>query len=225
MAAVGGMRDRGFALPPWLRLRVVGAVVLVIICAFAGSGLLGRSAPSPRYWATSHALAAGTVLTSDDLTLVSQDLAGSAHSYLAAPDSPAGQSLVRAVGTALGPVPAGTSVLIPLTAATSPALHRGQRIRLWASTPLCPLAVVLPDATVQDVSTASAGGFGVAGSQRVVVLAGTYPSGTDAAGIDLAARVITARSLSGVVLRAAVLEGPPVAVTTALPDLSSCQSS
>jgi hypothetical protein len=106
-------------------------------------------------------------------------------------------------------------VVIALTAGAAPQIRRGQRIRLWASTPSCPLVTVLPDATVQDVSAGASGGFGTAGSQRVVVLPGN----------DLAARVVAAQALSGVSLRAAVLDGPADPLdTAALADLSACES-
>jgi Chaperone for flagella basal body P-ring formation len=220
MADVGGMNGRGFALPSWLRLRVVAAIALVLGCALAGASLLDRSDPGPRYWASANDLAPGTVLTNSDLTLVRGHLAESAGQYLGADRDPVGQSVTRSISagelvsrTSVAPTAAGTTIVIALAAGNAPSIEHGQRIRLWASTATCPLATVLPDVTVQDVTILAAGGFGSGGAQRVVV---RVPN-------SLAARVIAARSLTGVTLRAATLDGPPEA--GALSDLGACQSS
>jgi Chaperone for flagella basal body P-ring formation len=223
MADVGGMNVRGVALPSWLRLRVAGAMILVLACAFAGATLLSRSSPQPRYWASTHALAVGTVITDDDITLVAADLPDGAQPHLRAADTPIGQSVRRALAdgqlltrTALGSAPKQTSIVIPLAAGTAPTVQRGQRIRLWASTAGCPLATVLADVAVQSVTTTAASGFGTAGTQLLVVSLDN----------DLAARVVAARALTAVTLRAAVLDGPPDPTdTAALPELSVCQSS
>jgi hypothetical protein len=217
------MNVRGLALPSWLRLRVAGAIALVVACALAGATWLSRSDGQQRYWASTHPIAAGTIVTDDDITLVAADLAHAGGPYLGAGESPIGQSALRPIADgqlltrdALGPPAKQTRIVVALAAGSAPTIQRGERIRLWAATATCPLVTVLPDVTVQNVSTTATSGFGTSGSQLVVVDVSN----------ELATRVVTARALSGVTLRAAVLDGPAdLTDNLAPPDLTACQSS
>lgn len=204
--------------PSWFDLRLVVGVVLVLASVLIGIIVVSSAQRAQRMWAVRRDLAAGVVLTADDLKIVAVRVSAARTSYLAAATPVTGQLLTRAVGAgellpraALATTPASTTVTVPLSADVAPRIKAGQRITVWVSTKACPSALVLADTTVQDVQDSQGSGFGSGGGENVVVRLSS----------DDAQRVIQALALKGGVIRAGVLAGqsPP---TGALPVLATC---
>jgi hypothetical protein len=211
---------RRVALPSWLDLRLVLGVLLVL-----GSVLLGAKVVSsaretyPRVTAR-HDLAAGTILTAQDVTLARVQLPGHGDGlYLPRVEQAVGKQLARPVSAgelvpraALGEVAAQTTVTVPLDAQAAPELRKGERIELWLSTSSCASTVLLADVTVQAVRADPDQAFGDGGGAQDVVIS-VSPA--------LADRVVQALAFDQARLRAGVLVGaaPPAPV---LPDLAAC---
>jgi Flp pilus assembly protein CpaB len=166
-------------------------------------------------------LAAGTVLSADDLTVVAARLPDSGRGiYASGPGELVGQRLSDPVSAgelvplaAVDAVATHTTVTVPLEATAAPDLRKGQRIEVWVSVGACPALVLLPDVTVQAVRTDS-GAFGSGtGGQDVTI--SVAPA--------LADRVVAALAMDDAQLRAGILTGttsdePP----PALADLRPC---
>src|SRR5213078_3436670 len=98
-------------------------------------------------------LAAGTVLSANDLTVAQVQLPHrGAGVYLSHPDDAVGKRLSRAVSAgellpaaALANLPARTTVTVPIGPGSAPDLRKGERIELWVSTSTCSSLVLLPD--------------------------------------------------------------------------------
>lgn len=193
--------------PGWLNPRVIAGIVLVLVAAVAGAVVIGRTQHSSRVWATTRALTAGIVLRADDLQAVTARLPGGSTKYLKADDKSelVGLTVNRALSahellprSTLSRTAPGTTISVPLPSGAGPPVSRGQRVRLWLSTPHCPAVVVLPDVAVQDVAESSGGTFGTGGGETVVL---RVPA-------DDASRVVQALGIDSAVVRAAVLTGP-----------------
>ena len=193
--------------PGWLNPRVIAGIVLVLVAMIAGAVVIGRAQHSSRVWATTRVLTAGIVLRADDLQAVTARLPGDRAKYLEAGDKSklVGLTLNRPLSahellpaSALSRTAPGTTVSVPLPSGDGPPVSRGQRVRLWVTTPNCTAAVVLPDVAVQDVADAGGGTFGTGGGQTVVL---RVPA-------DDASRVVQALGIDSAVVRAAVLTGP-----------------
>jgi hypothetical protein len=214
-------RPRRIATPSWLDLRLVLGVALVLAAVLLGAKLVSSARHTAPVVAARHDLAAGTVLSADDLTVVQARLPGPANSvYASGPGDLVGRRLSRPVSAgelvplaALDSVTTHTTVTVPLAAAAAPDLRKGQRIELWVSVGKCPALVLLPDVTVQAVRTDStAFGIGTEGQDVTISVAPT-----------LAERVVAALALDDAQLRAGILTGdraeePP----TPLTDVGSC---
>lgn len=205
-----------FAAPGWLDLRLVIGVLLVLGSVILGARVVSSADERAAVWRTTHALAAGTVLTPDDLEAARVQL-GDTKGYVPASRLVTGTAVIRDIGAgellaagALADAPPSTTVTIPVAALNTPKLERGQRVAIWVSTDVCQGAVVLPEAAVQEVSD-DRGGFSSALSIAVVVK-------VDA---DMAARIVRALDLPDAVIRIGVLEGAPAPVGP-LPDLAPC---
>src|SRR5215212_1297002 len=85
--------------PRWLDLRLVLGVLLVLASVLLGARVVGAADATVPVWSVTGDLAAGTVLTPDDLTAVDVRLDGTARGYLSASVDPAGRTLARSVGT------------------------------------------------------------------------------------------------------------------------------
>ena len=204
--------------PSWLDVRFVLGVALVLGSVLVGARVVAASDHSYRLAAASHDLAAGTVLRAGDLRTVSARVPDRGRYESAA--SAIGKQLTRPVSagelmpaSALAVAPALTTVTIPFPDAQAPALRVGERIEIWLSTKSCASVVLLPDAAVQDVSSAGGGSFSTSDGQNVTL---SLPPG-------LAARMVAALAVDGGVLRAGILTGPAQDAAT-LPDLSGCAS-
>ena len=221
-------RPRRIATPSWFDLRLVLGIVLVLASVLIGAKVVSSATKTYPRVAARHDLAAGTILTDDDVTLASVQLPNhGAGVYLSQLADAVGKQLSRPVSAgelvpagALGSVLSQTTVTVPLAAAAAPELHKGQRIELWVSTSACPSLVLLPDVAVQAVHSNADGTFGSgSGGQDVVI---SVPP-------ELADRVMQALALDQAQLRAGVLVGSGREQRTSsppsLPDLTPCTSS
>jgi hypothetical protein len=211
---------RRIAAPRWLDLRLILGVGLVLVAVLVGAVVFSRAGRTTGVVAARHDLAAGTVLTADDLTVVQVKLPNRGV-YLDTAGPAVGKRLQRAVSSgellprdavaAAGP---HTTLTVPFAAGSAPDLRTGQRIEVWVSTSACTSEVLLSDVTVQSAHRDSSGAFDNGGDGQDVVIS-VEP--------DLAQRVIGALAIDGVRLRAGVLDGGSSPSSAApLPDLSSC---
>lgn len=220
-------RPRRLSAPSWLDLRLVLGVILVLASILIGAKVVSSANRTYPRIAAQHDLAAGTVLTADDVTIARVQLPDhGAGVYVSRLQDAVGKQLSRPVSAgelvpagALAGVVAQTTVTIPLATAAAPELHKGQRIELWVSTSSCPALVLLPDVAVQGVHSDPDGAFGSgSGGQDVVISVAP----------EVADRVMQALALDEAQLRAGVLVGPgregESGGTPALPDLASCAS-
>src|SRR3954471_16343060 len=83
--------------PRWLDLRLVLGVLLVLGSVLLGARVVSAADATVPVWAAAGDLAAGTVLTADDLVAVDVRLDDAANAYLATSTQPAGRTLSRAV--------------------------------------------------------------------------------------------------------------------------------
>lgn len=195
--------------PRWLNPRVIAGLVLVLVATVAGAVVVGRAQHTSRVWATTRALAPGIVLRADDLQAVTARLLTDSPPYLRVGDKSklVGLTINRPLSahellpaSAVGRTTPGTTLSVPLPSGDAPPIARGQRVRLWVSTPRCHAAVVLSDVAVQDVTGTGGGTFGAGSGQTVVVRVAAAQ----------ASRVVQALGIDAAVVRAAVLTGPPL---------------
>ena len=126
--------------PRWLDLRLVTGVLLVLGSVLLGARVVGAADATVPVWAAQDELAAGTVLTADDLTVVDVRLDALAGSYLSASVRPEGRTLGRSVGSgellprAALEEPTGlVQVALPVQAGwVPPGLRRGQLVDVYA---------------------------------------------------------------------------------------------
>jgi hypothetical protein len=194
-------------------------VALVLLAVVVGARVFNAASRTEPVLAVTHDVAAGTVLTADDLTVV--DAQVPADRYLRDRAAAVGKVAGRPLGSgellpraALEASPPRTTLTVPLADGNAPQLHAGQRIEVWLSTPACPSVVLLADVPVQRVSTANTS-FGSGTGQDVVLSVSS----------ELAQRVVTALAIEKAVLRAGVLTGTATAAAETLPPLSDCIAS
>jgi hypothetical protein len=212
---------RRIKAPSWLDLRLVIGVVLVLSSVVLGAKIVSGANHTYRMLAVTRDLAAGTLLSRDDVKAVRVQLPDRGHGlYLAGDADILGRQLNRALASgellpaaALGTADALTTVTVPFTADNAPVLSPGQRVEIWLSTKTCASVVLLADVTVQDLHDATGGSFSSSGGQNVVLSIAP----------DLAGRVVGALARDGATIRAGILTGPaPAAANDALPDLDAC---
>ena len=206
--------------PRWLDLRLVLGVALVLGSVLLGAVVVSRAQASASVWSVRHDLAAGAVLSADDLVAVDVRLGAASDRYVASDRAVVGSRLAGDVGagqllprSALGGDDGDlVTVSIPFASADAPAIERGDRITVWLSTPTCASVVLLSAVTVQDVGIL---GSGLAASDGLDVVVTVSP--------ELADRVVGALALADVTLRAGVLSsGGGSASTAPLPPLDGC---
>lgn len=178
MAAPPSPVARRLQLPSWLNLRLGTGVLLIVLSVGAGASLLSSADRSVLVWAVARDVAAGTVLTPEDLQPARVRLFESAPGYLDVAAAPTGRTVTRRLAAgellpvaALRTVPPGVVVSIPVPPANAPAVTRGQSVDVWASSKDCGPERVLAAVPVQEVR-AEAGGLSAAGGQHVVVRVG-----------------------------------------------------
>lgn len=214
-------RPRRVVAPSWFDLRLVLGILLVLGSVLAGARIVANAKRTYPLVAVRHDLAAGTVLSAQDVELTQAQLPGRGRPvYLPKLADAIGKQLNRpvAAGELLAadavsrPAPQ-TTITVPLAVGAAPDLRKGQRIELWVSTKTCSSVVVLPDVTVQTVHADSGGSFSSGtGGQDVVI--SVPPS--------LADRVVTALALDGATVRAGVLVGAASGAGAQLADLEAC---
>ncbi len=126
--------------PRWLDLRLVLGVLLVLGSVLLGARVVGAADATVPVWSVTGDLAAGTVLSADDLTAVDVRLDAAATGYLSTTADPAGRTLSRAVGAgellpsaALEQTTDLVQVALPVQAGwVPPALRRGQLVDVYA---------------------------------------------------------------------------------------------
>jgi hypothetical protein len=126
--------------PRWLDLRLVLGVLLVLGSVLLGARVVGAADATVPVWAVTGDLAAGTILTPDDLTAVDVRLDASADGYLSTSVDPVGRTLARGVGegellprAALDETSELVQVALPVQAGwVPPGLRRGQLIDVYA---------------------------------------------------------------------------------------------
>lgn len=212
---------RRIKAPSWLDLRLVIGVVLVLGSVVLGAKIVSGANHTYRMLATTRDLAAGTLLSRDDVKAVRVQLPDRGHGiYLSDDADVLGKQLNRSLASgellpaaSLGTPAALTTVTVPFTADNAPTLSPGQRVEIWLSTKTCASIVLLADVTVQDVHAATGSSFSSSGGQNVVVSIAP----------DLAGRVVGALARDGATIRAGILTGPAqAAANNALPDLDAC---
>ncbi len=165
--------------PSWLNLRLMTGLLLVLVAAAVGAKVVAGADRSVTIWGLSHDVASGTELAATDLRAVRVQLYADTPRYLSTAVSPAGQVINRDLQggdllprSALGPVPSGVLVPLPVDpAALPPGLSRGDRIDVYAGPatagdPHGTTRPVLQAAPVQAVSGGSSGGLS-AGNEKV----------------------------------------------------------
>ncbi len=135
-----GPTPRRVRPPRWLDLRLVLGVLLVLGSVLLGARVVTAADATVPVWSAAGDLAAGTMLTADDLVAVSVRLDDAAASYLSTTTQPAGQVLGRAVSAgelvpraALDPASDLVQLALPVQAGyVPPSLARGQLIDVYA---------------------------------------------------------------------------------------------
>jgi SAF domain len=126
--------------PRWLDLRLVLGVLLVLGSVLLGARVVGAADATVPVWSVTGDLAAGTVLSAEDLTAVDVRLDAAASGYLSTTVDPQGRTLARAVGAgellpgaALEETTDLVQVALPAQAGwVPPGLHRGQLVDVYA---------------------------------------------------------------------------------------------
>lgn len=126
--------------PRWLDVRLVLGVLLVLGSVLIGARVISAADATVPVWAASGDLAAGTVLSADDLVPVEVRLDDAADGYLAASTHPEGRTLARAVHrgelvprSALDRPPALVQLALPVQAGyVPPNLERGRLVDVYA---------------------------------------------------------------------------------------------
>ena len=126
--------------PRWLDLRLVLGVLLVLGSVLIGARVLSSADATVPVWAAAGDLAAGTVLTGDDLVAVDVRLDDAAGAYLSTGTRPAGRTLARAVSqgelvprAALAGPASLVQVALPVQAGyVPPGLTRGRLVDVYA---------------------------------------------------------------------------------------------
>jgi hypothetical protein len=159
--------------PRWLDLRLVLGVLLVLGSVLLGARVVSAADATVPVWSAAGDLAAGTVLTADDLVAVHVRLGDAAAAYLATSTTPEGRTLARAVRagelvprSALESPAEQVQLALPVQAGyVPPSLRRGQLVDVYAvADPAAGAApadgdvtLVVDAAPVQDLSGRSEG--------------------------------------------------------------------
>ena len=161
-----GPSPRRVRPPRWLDLRLVLGVLLVLGSVLIGARVVSAADATVPVWAASGNLAAGTVLSADDLVPVEVRLDDAADGYLAASTHPEGRTLARSVHrgelvprSALDRPPALVQLALPVQAGyVPPNLDRGRLVDVYAVS-----------------GSTSASSSGSAGAARISAAAGVVP--------------------------------------------------
>ncbi|MCW2581648.1 MAG: Flagellar biosynthesis protein FlgA [Klenkia sp.] len=214
-----GPTPRRVRPPRWLDLRLVLGVLLVLGSVVIGARVVTAADATVPVWAASGDLAAGTVLTAEDLEATSVRLDDAASAYLSTTTRPAGQVLGRPVSAgellpraALEPGSDLVQLALPVQAGyVPPSLARGHLVDVYAvADPAAGAGVVTGDVDLvvggAPVQAVSGRGDGVLSTATTTVQVVVAVRADDAQGV-LAA--IGGRALVVVVRESA--DGPATA--------------
>jgi SAF domain-containing protein len=203
-------------------VRLVLGVVLVLGSVLIGAKIVSSANHTYRMLAATRDLAAGTLLSTDDVTAIRVQVPDHGDGiYLPSDADVTGKQLNRPLAdgellpaAALSRPAALTTLTVPFTADAAPTLSPGQRVEIWLATKACASSVVLlADVAVQDVHASAGTSFSSAGGQNVVI---SVPP-------ELAGRVVGALALDGATIRAGILTGPAQpGANDRLPPLNAC---
>jgi hypothetical protein len=149
--------------PRWLDLRLVLGLLLVLGSVLLGARVVSAADATVPVWAAAGDLAAGTVLTADDLVAVDVRLDDTADAYLSTSTKPDGRTLARAV-SAGELLPRSTLVetdelvqlALPVQAGyVPPSLQRGQLVDVYAVADPAAGATAVADGSVTPVVTSA----------------------------------------------------------------------
>src|SRR3954468_7837827 len=157
--ALPGPTPRRVRPPQWLDLRLVLGLLLVLGSVLLGARVGSAADATVPVWAAAGDLAAGTVLTADDLVAVDVRLDDAADAYLSTTATPGGRTLSRAVSA--GEVPPGSALIeadevvqlaLPVQAGyVPPSLQRGQLVDVYAIADPATGATAVADGSVTRV--------------------------------------------------------------------------
>lgn len=170
--------------PRWLNVRVIGGILLVIAAVVVGARVIGGSARTIGVWAAERDLAAGTVLTAEDLSTAEVNLGDNADLYVtSAASSPIG--LTVATPLRAGELLAVSAVDEPASGRVvavgvepnnmPPGVGHGSVIDLYLTTAAAGAGApptterIAKDITVQSVTAPATGGLSGATSNRYQV--------------------------------------------------------
>jgi hypothetical protein len=162
-APVPGSPPRRVRPPRWLDLRLVLGVLLVLGSVLLGARVVAAADATVPVWSAAGDLAAGTVLTAEDLVAVDVRLDDVAGAYLATSTRPEGRTLARAVRdgellprTALEEPAELVQLALPVQAGfVPPGLDRGQVVDVYAVADPAAGAVAAADGSVTVVVAAA----------------------------------------------------------------------
>lgn len=175
---------RRMTRPRWLDIRVIGGVVLLVVAVAAGAKVVGSASRTSPVWAVTGDLAAGTVLTGQDLVIADVNLGAQGAAYVDAASDLAGTVLNRAVragelipAAALQPLGDGRVISVAVTADhLAPGIMHGSVVDLYLITGRSAVVgeeittdLLLGGATVQQVTAPASGGLSGAVSSRFQV--------------------------------------------------------
>ena len=158
-----GPTPRRVRPPRWLDLRLVLGLLLVLGSVLLGARVVSAADATVPVWAASGDLAAGTVLTADDLVAVDVRLDDTADAYLSTTTKPEGRTLSRAV-SAGELLPRSTLIeadelvqlALPVQAGyVPPSLQRGQLVDVYAVADPAAGATAVADGSVTPVVTSA----------------------------------------------------------------------
>src|SRR3954447_19824016 len=157
--ALPGPTPRRVRPPQWLDLRLVLGLLLVLGSVLLGARVVSAADATVPVWAASGSLAAGTVLTAEDLVAVDVRLDDAARAYLSTATKPEGRTLSRAV-SAGELIPRSTlaepdelvQLALPVQAGyVPPSLQRGQLVDVYAVADPAAGATAVADGSVTPV--------------------------------------------------------------------------
>lgn len=167
--------------PRWLDVRIIGGALLLIGSIVVGTKVVASASKTMPMLAATHDLAAGTIVTDDDFTVVDVNLGAAASSYLPAQTSLAGQILHRDIAAGelvpadiIAAVSDGRIVLVPVgPERLVPGVTHGSVIDLYVvrgraavSSDPVHTELLFAGAVVQSVSDAASGGLSAAISAK-----------------------------------------------------------
>ncbi|MGY1618572.1 SAF domain-containing protein [Geodermatophilus sp. SYSU D00691] len=158
-----GASPRRVRPPRWLDLRLVLGLLLVLGSVLLGARVVAAADATVPVWAAAGDLAAGTVLTADDLVVVDVRLDDTGRAYLSTTTRPEGRTLARTVRSgellprsALVAPEDLVQLALPVQSGfVPPSLQRGQLVDVYAVADPAAGATAVADGSVTAVVTSA----------------------------------------------------------------------